>query len=125
MLELPSEPEIMHARRSFRDAQAALDGGAIETLPGPTRAAPWTCGWYGSSISGERGSFALVNKGGPLDPLLIGDRLRLTFGRRSVVVYCYSAENLDWDIHITRRSFAALEFLAVERIGVAIEVLSG
>lgn len=124
-LELPNEPTIMDARLAFSDAQAALAGGTSGAIVGPTRSAPWPCGWYGTAISGDRGAFALVDRDSPLNPLVIGDRLKLTYASRSVLVYCVGATDLDHDIHITRRAFAALTFLAVESIGVSIEVVSG
>lgn len=124
-IEFPSEPTILDARKAFPDAQVALNGGTIERLPGPNRTSPWTCGWYGARISGERGSFALVQKNGALDPLLIGDRIRVNYKTRSVVVYVVSSETLEHDIHLSRRAFAALALLATESLDVSLEVLAG
>lgn len=117
-LFLPAEPEILAARQGFPDAQIDLAGTAILRRPGLP-----TCGWYGTKVSVERGSFALVNRGGPLEDL-IGDRLKLTYKGRCVFVYCFGSEELLYDIHITRRTFAALELLAVERIDVIVEVVA-
>lgn len=116
---LPSEPEILSARKGWQDAQAELAGQVI--IRNPTLIG---CGWYGTAISRERGAFALVNRTGALTDL-VGDRLRLTHNDRSIYVYCFGTDDLDYDIHITRRSFAALELLAVERIDVTVEVVSG
>jgi hypothetical protein len=115
---LPAEPEILAARQGFADAQRDLAGVAVERMPGLP-----SCGWYGTAVSAERGSFALVNRGGPLEAL-IGDRLKLTYGDCSVYVYCFGSEDLDWDIHITRRAFAALELLAVDRIALIVEIVT-
>ncbi|MET0604180.1 MAG: hypothetical protein ABW167_19505 [Baekduia sp.] len=115
-----SEPEILQARQGFPDAQASLDGARLSLLDGL-----YGLGWYGSSLSRERGSFALVNRGGPLEDL-VGDRLRLTDPQtgRSVVVYAFASEGLDHDIHVTRRAYAAVSLLAVDRIDVTVEVLT-
>ncbi len=115
----------MAARLAFPDAQQVLSGGLIDRLPGPNRTSPWSCGWYGTSISAERGCFALVGVGGPLDPLLIGDRVRVTYRQNSVVVYVFGSADLDFDLHLARRPFMALELLAAEAIGVSLEILSG
>jgi hypothetical protein len=71
----------------------------------------------------ERGSFALVNKGGPLEAN-VGDRVRVINDDRSVIVYVVASEDLDFDIHLSRRAFGAIELLAQESIDVTIEVLS-
>jgi hypothetical protein len=116
-----SEPEIIDARQGFPDAQAALAGARLEQLT-----SLYGCGWYGSATSRERGSFALVNRGGPLEDL-VGDRVRLTeyAGGRSVIVYVIASENaLDYDIHLTRRAYAAVSLLAVDRIDVFVETLT-
>lgn len=118
MTFLPNEPEILDARQGFTDAQAALDGTTVER-----RAGLFTCGWYGTDVSRERGSFGLVNRGGPLEDL-VGDRIRLTVGPDSVLVYVVASAVLDHDIHITRRSFAAVSLLAVDRIDVLVEVVA-
>jgi hypothetical protein len=117
-LLLPAEPEILAARQGYTDAQEDLFGTPIERRPGLP-----SCGWYGTSVSAERGSFALVNRGGPLEDL-IGDRLKLTYGDCSTFVYVFGSDDLDYDIHITRRAFAALELLAVERIDLIVEVVA-
>lgn len=115
---LPAEPEILAARQGFTDAQEALVGTPISREAGLP-----SCGWYGTAVSSERGSFALVNRGGPLEGL-VGERLKLTWAERSVYVYVFGSEDLDWDIHITRRAFAALELLAVDRIDLIVEVVA-
>jgi hypothetical protein len=116
---LPDEAEILAARQAFPDAQADLDGATLTLLPDY-----YGVGWYGTDISRERGSFALVNRGGPAEAL-IGDRIRLRHRDRSVVVYVVGTEDLLEDIHVTRRSFLALELLAVDRIDCTVEVLTG
>lgn len=117
---LPSEPEILEARRSFPDAQSALDDGVGEKVAD----GPFALGWYGTSVSRERGAFAVVADRGLLSDL-IGDRVRIVYDTASVVAYVFGGAVFDTcDIAVTRRAFAALELLVVERIDVEIEVLS-
>lgn len=116
---LPSEPEVLAARLGYPDAQVELAGTPYwraTGLPG--------VGWYGTDVSAETGSFGLVNIGGPLESL-IGDRLKLTYRGRSAFVYVFGSDYLIEDLHITRRAFAALELLAVGRIGCIVEAVSG
>lgn len=121
---LPNEPEVIDGRLPFPDAQVALDGVGEGVDP-----TPYTCSWYGTEVSDERGSFGLVDDDGPLGHL-IGDRVRVRYRRsgtgveRYVVVYVFGATELDTDIAITRRAFAAIELLALEEISVQVEVVS-
>jgi hypothetical protein len=116
---LPNEPEILSARQAFLDAQAALEGTG-RTPAEPTGFFP--CRWYGSSFHTDRGSYAVVKTDGELGDL-VGDRLRLVYGKRSVIVYVFASADVEAEIVITRRSFAALELLAVNEIDVLVEVL--
>lgn len=117
---LPPEPEVLDARQGFPDAQQDLAGPPLETVAGFH-----SCGWYGTTLNDERGCFAVVGDEGPLAEL-IGDRLLLRYGLRSIYVYCFaSAPDLEQDIVITRRAFAALDLLARESIDVLIEVIAG
>lgn len=115
---LPNEPEIVNARLAFADAQGALGGVAEERLNDT-----YTCGWFGTSLIDDRGSLAVVNEDGPLADC-IGDRLRIIHGQRSVVVYCFGSTDLDTDLAIARRAFAAIELLAAEELDVELEVLA-
>ena len=115
---LPNEPEIIDARKSFLDAQGALGGVAAERMNDT-----YVCGWFGTGLVEDRGSFAVVDEAGPLAEL-IGDRLRVIHGQRTVVVYCFGSTDLDTDLAIARRAFAAIELLAVEEITVEVEVLA-
>lgn len=114
---LPSEPEILAARLGFEDAQAALGGPTTERKVGM-----YELGWYGTSVSRETGSFALVNREGPLADL-IGDVVKVRSERREVFAYVFGSEWLDYDMHITRALFARLDLLAFEKIDVVVEVV--
>lgn len=114
-----TEPEILTARQSFPDAQAALDG-----VGSPFGNAAFTVGWYGTRVSAERGSFCIVNADGPLAEL-VGDTVRLRYGPGSTVLaYCVGSADLEWDMGVTRRVFAAVELLSVDIISVTLEVIS-
>lgn len=120
-MALPNEPEIMDARLAYPDAQRALAGN-IEEVSVTFN----TLGWYDTKFHPERGCFAIVREDGPLVDL-VGDRLHIRYGDKTVNVYCFTAREIEdgQDIVITRRSFAALELLAVDRIDVIVETLEG
>lgn len=118
---LPNEPEIIDAKLAFPDAQRALAG-----VPEPGTAVRSTVGWYGTSLHPDRGCFAIVREDGPLADL-VGDRLRVTYNDKSVTVYCIGARTIDSgeDIVITRRSWAAVELLSMDRIVAVVDVVAG
>lgn len=119
-MDIP-EPEILEARRSFPDTQAAMASAGVPALFGPDF---YTVAWKGHELTDTPGSFCTVNADGPLANL-VGDHLRLRFGAsRSVYVYCVGSATLAVDIGVTRRAFAALEFLAVDSLAVLVEVVS-
>jgi hypothetical protein len=120
---LPDEDDLYYARLPFDRAQAALD--TAKTDPASLRAA--NLSWHGDLTDPERGSFALVNRGGPLDDL-VGDRVQIIVGRgtdvqRRVVAYCHADADLISDISVTRRLFLALGILGDEQPTVEVEVL--
>lgn len=122
---LPPEDEILIARHAFPDAQAELAG--VSALFSGTQ---YACGWYGTRISDERGSFAVVNTKGPLADL-VGDILKVRhpaadLGETSVWVYCVGAVNLDaqeYDLALSRRAFMALTGLYEDVLDVLVEVV--
>lgn len=117
---LPPEPEIIDAALPFPDAQVALDGTTEQTI-----GAFQVCNWYGPNLHPDRGCYAIVNADGDLEDL-VGDRLRLRYGNKSVVVYCFTTiSDIDESILITRRAYAKLGLLAKTPIDVLVEVLTG
>lgn len=123
MEPLPAEPTVIDARLPFAEAQTALSGVILERRG----AAHNSCSWFGTGVLLERGCFALVQRDGPLEEF-VGDRLRLTYGRKCVLVYCVGTAtvvDVPFEIGITRRAFQALELLSVDRIDVLVEVVSG
>lgn len=122
MATFPPEPEIINAELPFDSAQAALDGEVIQTI---TEFA--SCSWYGAVVSPDYGCFAIVRDDGPLADF-VGDRLRLTDATSgaTVVVYCVTTiSDIDEDVLIARRPFAAFADLAITPISVLVEVLGG
>lgn len=119
---LPPEPEILDARLPFLEAQSALAGVPLVGTPDTH-----SCSWFGTDVLLERGSFALVQRDGPLADL-VGDRLKLTWQRKVIYVYCVGTgqpEDVPNDLGITRRAFAALSLLTVDRIDPLVQVVSG
>ena len=96
------EPDIIYSARAFPDVQADLNLYPPRPINGV-----FTCGWYGTSISEGRGSFAIVNDNGPLADR-IGDYLRVQFTNKSVTVYCVESFTIPYDIAITRRAYFEL-----------------
>lgn len=117
-MALPGEPEILAARQGFSDAQLAL-AGAVAPVHGVT----YACSWYGTAVSNDRGSLALVSPAGALSGH-VGDTLLLTFGTASVYVYVFGSYAFQEDIRVTRRAYAALSLLAVDRIDVSVGVVA-
>lgn len=118
----PNEPVELIARMGFPDAQRLLDvaGAAV-----PTELTT-TAMWHGTSIDGNRGSFAVVLSSGAFGGF-VGQRLRVTsktHASRSVVVYVVaSVSALDQEISLARRAFAALDLLTADTLDVNVEVL--
>lgn len=114
---LPPEAAVLDARQAFLDAQDALAG--ISTPLGY-----FTVSWYGTAVSDERGSFGVV------DPAMglanaVGETIEVDYNGRSVRVYVIgSQDGLGTDLGVTRRSYMALELLAVEPITATIGVVA-
>ena len=113
----PVEPEVATARRSFLDAQAALDAPTRTTLADLV-----TVGWHDTSVHPERGSFAVVARDGPLTDL-IGELLRVSARGRSVIVYCMASADVPFDLSLARRAMVPLTTLARSSMDCTIEVL--
>jgi hypothetical protein len=104
-----SPPEILDARRPYEQAQRFLDGTIKEEI-----LTAHELGWYGTALHPD----------GELADL-VGDRVRIIYGRRSTIVYVFASADIPYDIAITRRSYAALELLSVDSISVRFETLTG
>jgi hypothetical protein len=113
-----------HAALPFWEAQTKLG----DEPPVAGIAHSMTCGWHGTRLDPRRGSFALVRREGEFalgdDNDLIGERVRVTYRDRSVNVYVVGDADLDDDISLSRRAFAALGLLSTEFLDVDVEVLS-
>lgn len=116
---LPPEAAVLDARQAFLDAQDALALAGSSTLLGF-----FTVSWYGTAVSDERGSFGVV------DPAMglanaVGETVEITYNGRVVRVYVIgSQDGLGTDLGITRRSYLALELLAIDPITATIGVIS-
>lgn len=116
---LPPEAEILDARLPYLEAQVALSGAVERKITDY-----YSCGWYGTTLHPDRGCYGIVNADSDLVDL-VGDRVRLIHGKRSTIVYVFASYDVPEQIQITRRSYAALELLAIEPINVRMEVLTG
>ena len=96
------EPDIVFSRGAFPDVQADLAVYPPRLIDGV-----FTCGWYGTAIHPERGSFCLVNEASKLGDR-VGDYLRVSYLSKSVTVYCVQALTLPYDLALTRRAFFEL-----------------
>lgn len=99
---MTEERDIIFARGAFPDVQADLAVYPPRAINGV-----FTCGWYGTAINPERGSFCLVNEDGPLADR-VGDYLRLSYLSEQVTLYCVEALSLPYDLAVTRRAFFEL-----------------
>ena len=108
-LMLPPEALVLIARHGLPDAQTEL-GGATNKL------GYFHVGWYGTSVSDEVGSFALVDANGPLASY-VGNILAVTLARRTVFVYVIgSGMNLGAPLMLTRRAFLEISLLVYDPI---------
>lgn len=121
---LGPEPLVLDGRQAFLDAQDRYLGVAVPR-------GFFTVSWYGTSVSDERGSFGIVD---PMRALadLVGDVVEIVYypgmlrsqGTRSVRVYVIgSQQSLGTDLGITRRSYLALENLAIEPLTASVGVV--
>lgn len=106
------------ARLPYIEAQAAFGGGA-----GVLSSRTSLVGWHGLRFDREVGSFAIVNPLGPL-AALVGERVRVTVGKRSVCAYVHTDADIVEDISLARRLFLTLAPLAETDLRGRIEVLS-
>jgi hypothetical protein len=112
----PRVDDFLNARYAFPESQAILVGHASRTYHA-------SAAWHGTRFDGERGVFAIVRAYGPLADL-VGQRLRIRRGKRSVVCYCHDEGDTAEDISLTRRAFLELAPLATTRLQVRVEVLT-
>lgn len=114
---LPPEPAVLAGRQGFLDAQAAFaDPSSMLGL--------CPVSWYGTAVSDERGSFALVDPLGKVADR-VGDILAVTCRGRTVYVYVIgSAPDLGADLALTRRAYLAISVLAIEPITATIGLVA-
>jgi hypothetical protein len=121
--EEPAEDDMYLGRLPFPEAQRVFARGG----PVPGRRYRTGAGWHGTNTDPERGSFAAVRAGGPLEGLL-GERVRVTrlsaVGEASVYAYCHTVAAVAEDISLTRRAFLAVALPAEDEIDVTVEVIA-
>ena len=105
-------------RLPYVAAQNALAAQGV--VLGTTQAAG--LGWHGTLTDVETGSFCLVQTDGTLADL-VGERLRISVGGRSVCAYCIRTADIIEDISVTRHLFAQLAPLATDELAVTVEIM--
>lgn len=107
------------ARLPFPTAQRLLSGAVVRGSLVRTY-----CEWHADSDDGdpELGSFCMARVGGPLENL-VGERLRIRYGTKTVYAYCHRAAALDDDLSLTRSLFARLGNLSATHLHVSVEVI--
>jgi hypothetical protein len=108
------------AAYGWTDTQQAL-AGAVDSHTNIST----TAEWHGTNLDDNLGAFAVVREGGSCEDL-VGDVIKVTAGGR--VVYAYvtdSSDELDADVSLTRRGFAALGPLSLDQLAVRVEVVQG
>ena len=141
-----NETEVNFSRKDFTTVQSKL-----ATFPEIALEGEFTCGWYGTVVSEERGSFCIVNADSPLFDY-IGDYLRIRHAHstqpattavvggvsassivatndtfvRSISVYCLESHGIPYDLALTRRAYLALAPLWTPYLSVRVgQVLDG
>lgn len=115
-----NEPDIVFARGGFPDVQTTLEDYPSKAIPGE-----FVCGWYGTSINDERGSFCIVSSNGELADR-VGSYLRISYLTNHVSLYCVESHDILYDLAITRRAYWELAALWTPNLSVRVaDVLDG
>lgn len=98
------EPEIQDGQRALPKTQELFAGQPrITGLKDPV-----TIGWYGTEVSPYRGAFCFVREGAGYGSL-VGEFVRITYRRRSVICYCLGeTPEIEQTVAVTRRAFLEL-----------------
>lgn len=119
----PVETDLYLANLGYGSAQVALKGEGDRRTRRRVKAA-----WHGTSLDSQPqgASLAVVQRDGALSDL-VGERLVLTSGSRSTIVYIHRETDLDLDddteISLSRRAWQALSPLATDELMVTAEVV--
>lgn len=120
----PDEDDLYLANLGYYSAQAAL--GTAEADSRTKRRV--SAAWHGTLLDPQPqgASLAIVQLNGPLSDL-VGERVRVTAGTRSTVVFVHRETDLDLDddtqISLSRRAWQALDRLAEDSLQVTVEVI--
>lgn len=107
------------AQLPWMESQEAFAFGG----PVPRSARAATVGWHGTDWDPMTPAFAIVNPAGPMADL-VGERLKVTYRRKSVYVFCHDESNVIEDLSLTKRAFIDLAAPAMEELHATIEVMA-
>jgi hypothetical protein len=116
-MSVTMEPEILHARRAFADAQALLAGEPLSA-----KATLVTVGWHDTATNPEAGSFAVIGSDSGLDDW-IGEIVLAKVNGRECFVYVIASADVPVQLSLARRAFAALGLLSTERAAGYVQVI--
>ena len=105
--------ELLASRRSWAKTQELFTSVPIERIPALVEVS-----WHGTEVYGESGAVALARTGGPYERL-VGEVIRVRREKREIFVYVVAARDVPGDLSLTRRAFAALGLLALDRVSCA------
>lgn len=106
------------ASLGFSEAQEAFS--VTSPIPGSDERA--TVGWHGTAVDPRRGSYGIVQKDGDFTEW-VGERVKVTWNERSVIVYVTDERDIDEDFSLARRAFLALEPLAADEVDAVVEIM--
>lgn len=112
-----TEADILYARGAFPEIQLELSAFPSRRIDGL-----FSCGWYGTAINDERGSFCIVNSEGPLAEM-VGEYLRVYYLTKDVALYCVESHAIPYDLAITRRAYFELASLWTPYLNVRVATL--
>lgn len=107
------------ATLNFADAQSVLSSTGVLFNSAQTA----VVGWHGTLTDPQRGSFCIVSSSGPLADL-VGERVKVSKGDRSVYAYCHTDGDILEDLSLTRRAFMALDYPATTELEATVEIMA-
>ena len=112
------ETEVMDGTRTWATTQELFRG----VSPVGTPRYDLDVGWYDSNVEPNAGAFCLVQAGGQYEDL-VGERVAVVYGDKTIYLYCLGSTNLDQDVALARAAFFRMADLAEDTIPVSLQVI--